>query len=258
MKIQNVILVLAAIAVLTSCKSLQTLASKDVSTSASKEQLANQHKQVKFIENIEVSPGSVVTSKHNTTNTASKKSKVDKGEQTSTANTQTVTYTKPNEAISKSTIESADYLQLKYAVILDATVEKLTNIPLLQNIEKWWGTKYCLGGTTERCIDCSAFTQTIAIDVYGAELPRTSQEQYNASKKIATDDLEEGDLVFFHSGGKRKRVSHVGFYILNNKFVHASTSNGVMISDLNETYWRNRYKGAGRIKKNNHTDISKN
>jgi cell wall-associated NlpC family hydrolase len=54
-------------------------------------------------------------------------------------------------------------------------------------------------------------------------------------------------LVFFHHGGKSKRVSHVGFYLMNNKFVHASTSNGVMISDLNDSYWRVRIKGAGRI-----------
>jgi len=254
MKIKNIIMVLAAIALLTSCKSFQTLASKDVSSST-KQQMTKQNKQVTFIDNIEVTPGSVVTSKHKTINTSSKSAKSDRREQTSAS--QTVTYTKPNETIANSNIENADYLQLKYAVRLDATVEKLSNLSLLQNIEKWWGTKYCLGGSTERCIDCSAFTQAIANDVYGTSLPRTSQEQYDSSDKIYTEDLQEGDLVFFHSGGRRKRVSHVGFYIMNNKFVHASTSNGVMISDLNDTYWKNRYKGAGRIKRNTNS-VSKN
>lgn len=62
-------------------------------------------------------------------------------------------------------------------------------------------------------------------------------------------DLEEGDLVFFSQGGSRGRVSHVGVYLMNNKFVHASTSHGVMISDLNDRYWQPRIRGAGRIKK---------
>jgi cell wall-associated NlpC family hydrolase len=250
MKILNTLYVLAAFAILTSCKSLHTLAAKDVSNT-SKPQNIKQHGKVSFIENIEVSPGSVVTSKHKTINTNTKNKQENK------VSTQTVTYTKPNEVYTKSTIENADYLQLKYAVILDATVERLTNLLFLQVIDKWWGTKYCLGGSTEQCIDCSAFTQTIARDVFNTELPRTSQEQYNYVESIETNELAEGDLVFFHSGGKRRRVSHVGFYVMNNKFVHASTSNGVMISDLDESYWKRRYKGAGRLKKN-FTATSKN
>jgi cell wall-associated NlpC family hydrolase len=255
MKKQNLILSLVAIAILTSCKSIQTLASKDVSSANTKQYATKQNNHVSFIENIEVTPGSVVTSKHKTINT-SKTTKAKYDKQHTETETQTVTYTKANTSLENSSIENADYLQLKYAVRLDATVEKLNNLTLLQNIEKWWGTRYCLGGSTDKCIDCSAFTQAIATDVYGTSLPRTSQEQYNFSEKIATDDLQEGDLVFFHTGGRRKRISHVGFYILNNKFVHASSSNGVMISDLNDSYWKNRYKGAGRIKKNSNS-ISK-
>jgi hypothetical protein len=68
-------------------------------------------------------------------------------------------------------IENADMLQLKYAIVTDATVEKLTNIPLLATIDKWWGTKYCMGGSTTDCIDCSAFTQLILKDVYQVSLP---------------------------------------------------------------------------------------
>eukprot|EP00456_Euglypha_rotunda_P080947 TRINITY_DN78759_c0_g1_i1.p1 TRINITY_DN78759_c0_g1~~TRINITY_DN78759_c0_g1_i1.p1 ORF type:complete len:114 (+),score=7.57 TRINITY_DN78759_c0_g1_i1:198-539(+) len=104
-----------------------------------------------------------------------------------------------------------------------------------------------MGGATEDCIDCSAFTQIILRDVYQLSLPRTSQEQYALAEKVELEDLREGDLVFFNTGGKD--VSHVGIYLLNNKFVHAATSGGVMISDLNEKYWQPKFRGAGRIRK---------
>jgi len=135
-------------------------------------------------------------------------------------------------------------LQLKYAIELDATAERLRNLPLLQQIELWWGTRYCLGGNTQNCIDCSGFTTVILRDVYGVSIPRTSQEQYDRSEKIETEQLQEGDLVFFGSG---TRINHVGVYLTNNKFVHASTSQGVMISDLNDRYWQPRFRGGGRF-----------
>ena len=69
---------------------------------------------------------------------------------------------------------------------------------------------------------------------FGLNLPRTSREQYAASQRVDKEDLREGDLVFFNTSGG---VSHVGVYLINNKFVHASTSSGVMISDLNEDYY---------------------
>lgn len=141
-------------------------------------------------------------------------------------------------------IERADWLQLKYAILLDATVEKLNNVNLLKLIDEWWGTSYCIGGSSKECIDCSAFSHIILQNVYNVNVPRTAQEQYNASQHIGMEDLNEGDLVFFHTGGRD--ISHVGVYLLNNKFVHAATSGGVMVSDLNDTYWRGRYKGAGR------------
>ncbi len=245
MNVQKIIGGLIGLCVFTSCKSLKTLASKDTSSTVTKKNTrSNSNKQVSFIEDIEVTPGTVVTSKHKTINTASKNTAK------KSTTTQTVTSGNADETLTNSNIENASYLQLKYAMLLDATVEKLTNIPLLQNIEKWWGTRYCLGGTTENCIDCSGFTLHVAKDVYNIQLPRTSQEQYNVAEHIDMSELQEGDLVFFHHGGKSKRVSHVGFYLHNNKFVHASTSNGVMISDLNESYWKARIRGAGRIVKN--------
>jgi lipoprotein Spr len=81
--------------------------------------------------------------------------------------------------------------------------------------------------------------------VYGIDVPRTAREQYDFSAHIKDGDLQEGDLVFFKSG---HNISHVGLYLANNKFVNASTSGGVTISDLNDAYWSKRYAGAGRVK----------
>lgn len=238
---------LAAIVFMTSCKSLKSLSSKDTSSAQKQNTVRPDRRDVAFIDNIEVTPGNVVTSKHATINTRNKKATsgtvaAKKQEQQTVAND-------PNVVVPKADIEKADYLQLKYAVKLDASVEKLTNISLLQLIDHWWGTRYSLGGTTENGIDCSAFTQTLMKELYNIALLRTAHEQYANTERINVEDLEEGDLVFFGHGGKKSTISHVGFYILNNKFVHASTSSGVMISDLNDSYWKQRFKGAGRVRK---------
>lgn len=76
-------------------------------------------------------------------------------------------------------------------------------------------------------------------------LPRVSREQYRISRKISTTELQEGDLVFFNTTGRG--VSHVGVYLGNNKFIHASVSKGVMVNDLFENYYLKRFVGAGRI-----------
>ena len=126
----------------------------------------------------------------------------------------------------------------------DMPVEQLNNLPLLQQIDHWWGTRYCMGGDDENCIDCSAFTQTMERNVYGIQIPRTAHEQYNFSTHIDDTELKEGDLVFFRTGNY---ISHVGLYVGNYKFVHASTSGGVTITDLNDAYWSKKYAGAGRV-----------
>ncbi len=83
--------------------------------------------------------------------------------------------------------------------------------------------------------------------VYGVTtLPRTAREQYLASHHIHREELQEGDLVFFHTLGKHRAVTHVGVYLRNNKFIHASVS-GVMISDMNDGYYDKHFIGAGRI-----------
>lgn len=144
-----------------------------------------------------------------------------------------------------SEIEMSHPLQFKYAIILEQPVEKMDNARLVSFMENWYGTPYQFGGDNSKGIDCSAFTCVMMDTVYGIKLPRTAKSQYNSSTKIKRDDLREGDLVFFNTTGG---ISHVGVYLANNKFIHAGASGGVMISDLDDAYFKKRYIGAARVK----------
>jgi hypothetical protein len=146
-------------------------------------------------------------------------------------------------AFTKPSIEEAGKLQFKYALLLNTEVEMLHNLTLLKVIDDWMGTRYRLGGTTKAGVDCSALMQAFFTSLYGLALPRTAKEQYNLCRKISRTELKEGDLVFFNTTGG---VSHVGMYLQNNKFVHASSS-GVAIGDLFEDYWMRRFIGVGRV-----------
>jgi lipoprotein Spr len=142
-------------------------------------------------------------------------------------------------------IENSHPLQFKYAIILGEAVETIDNARLISFMEDWYGTPYQFGGDNKKGIDCSAFTCVLMDTVYGRTLPRTAKSQYNSNTKIKREDLKEGDLVFFNTNGG---ISHVGVYLANNKFIHAAASGGVMISDLNEEYFRRRYIGAARAR----------
>jgi cell wall-associated NlpC family hydrolase len=141
-------------------------------------------------------------------------------------------------------IESFSSLQFKYAQLLDVDVETVTNLTLFTEIEKWIGTRYRYGGATSKGIDCSAYTGTLVHNVFGLVLPRTAHEQYANCIKLSRDEMQQGDLVFFNTRGG---ISHVGLYLGNGYFTHASTSSGVMISNLSETYWSRKFVRGGRI-----------
>ena len=215
---------------------MKSLTSRDNSTGTKPSQKSNA-KKVRFLDNISVAPGQAVTSKHKAIGPSMPDESKRKKERDSYNATVFPVATSGD-------IERADWLQLKYAIVLDATVEQLTNVNLLKTIDEWWGTSYCIGGSSKDCIDCSAFTHIIMQNVYNVNVPRTAQDQYGTSQHIAVEDLNEGDLVFFYTGGRD--ISHCGVYLLNNKFVHAATSGGVMVSDLNDPYWKDKYRGAGR------------
>ena len=138
-------------------------------------------------------------------------------------------------------------LQFKYAILTNSPVEEMTNQRLLVFMDQWYGVPYHYGGTGKDGIDCSAFASLLLSNVYNMnQLPRISADQYQATRRISKKDLREGDLVFFHTLGKGHRVTHVGIYLYNNRFVHASVA-GVQISDLGEGYYLHHYVGAGRV-----------
>lgn len=115
-------------------------------------------------------------------------------------------------------------------------------------INNWLGTRYKFGGDSENGIDCSAFVRRLYRAVYNFELPRTCVYQYKLTERIAKECLEFGDLVFF----KVKNTSkwHVGFFIGDDKFVHASGNGGsVIISNLNDSLYKRIYLSGGRVKK---------
>jgi cell wall-associated NlpC family hydrolase len=142
-------------------------------------------------------------------------------------------------------IESSSAVQHKYAVLMNTEIESLPSKSLLHAVDEWYGVRYRTGGNTKGGVDCSGFTCAVYTSVYGYSLPRVSRDQYRISRKLSIAELQEGDLVFFNTNGRG--VSHVGVYLGNNKFIHASVSRGVMVNDLSEKYYSVRYYGAGRI-----------
>ncbi|HHH2072152.1 TPA: bifunctional murein DD-endopeptidase/murein LD-carboxypeptidase [Yersinia enterocolitica] len=115
---------------------------------------------------------------------------------------------------------------------------------ILEQYAGWKGVRYRLGGSSKRGIDCSAFVQTTFREQFGMDLPRSTSEQQDLGKKIQRTKLRPGDLVLFRAGSTGH---HVGIYLGNDKFVHASTSVGVTISSLNEDYWNKRYRDGRRV-----------
>ncbi|MBS1775883.1 MAG: C40 family peptidase [Bacteroidetes bacterium] len=141
----------------------------------------------------------------------------------------------------------ASELQRRYAALLDVVPYAISNFPLYEFIDRWYGVRYQLGGSNLNGIDCSAFVQRLYEQVFCTNLVRTAMEQFQNCRLLKdTANLKEGDLVFFHTRG-HKRITHVGIYLANGFFVHASTSQGVMISSLREHYWSRYFAGGGKI-----------
>jgi len=109
---------------------------------------------------------------------------------------------------------------------------------LLAQHQRWVGTPYRLGGTNERGIDCSALIQNVYRDTFNMQLPRTTRQQVKQGRPVDRSELQPGDLVFFNPPGVGR---HAGIYIGGGRFMHASSSKGVMISRLDNSYWQRYY-----------------
>jgi len=111
-------------------------------------------------------------------------------------------------------------------------------------VHDWAGTPHRMGGKSRKGIDCSGFIQRIYRDIFKIRLPRTTALQVRTGSTVAKADLQAGDLVFFHPPNK---IRHVGIYLGDGEFAHASTTRGVTISSLDAPYWRSAYWTAKRI-----------
>jgi len=113
--------------------------------------------------------------------------------------------------------------------------------------QHWKGTPYSMGGLNKKGIDCSGFVYVTFRDVFGMEVPRSTEGLAEEGTPVTRQQLHVGDLVFFKTGFSKH---HVGIYIGDQQFIHASTSRGVMKSSLSNPYWTQHYWKSARILSN--------
>jgi cell wall-associated NlpC family hydrolase len=135
----------------------------------------------------------------------------------------------------------------KYSTIVG---KKIDNVSLYRFVDQWIGTPYKYAGDSKKGIDCSHFVCKLMHNEYmfSENFYLTSTQLYQQGAKINLKNAKEGDIVCF-SINQNSKVSHVGVYLQNNKFVHASTSKGVIISSLDEAYYQKRFLDIVRLAK---------
>jgi len=118
------------------------------------------------------------------------------------------------------------------------------NKALLKEYAKWDGVPYKYGGTSLKGVDCSSLMQILYRDAFGLKIPRTTKSQAKIGYQIKKNSSREGDLVFFKTGWNTR---HSGIIIENGRFIHSSTKYGVMVSSLNNPYWKSKYWQTRRV-----------
>jgi lipoprotein Spr len=124
--------------------------------------------------------------------------------------------------------------------------KNISDKTLANFISDWYGVTYKYGGSDKHGIDCSHFAARLYADVYNKKIMGAANSIEPLTTSVKVEELQVGDLVFFKI--QQNKVSHVGVYIGDNKFVHASTQRGVIISDLNEAYYKKYFYKAGKLK----------
>ena len=164
--------------------------------------------------------------------------------------------TAPNDDIS-STTDTQKPVPGGYGLVdekwaaLDVKLGRHDNKKLYKELKSWLGTPYAYA-MQEKGVgtDCSGMVMMVYQEVYGIQLNRNSAKMLEINCRIIDlDELKEGDLVFFCTSSEEGRVSHVGIYLKENKFVHASSSRGVVVDDLRQNYYANHFHSAARVNK---------
>jgi lipoprotein Spr len=137
----------------------------------------------------------------------------------------------------KTTHNNYKSVEEKYAQMLGVQAADISNKKLYGFIDDWYGVPYAYGGKTKRGVDCSGFTSVLLNEVYGKQMSGSSSALYGQCRHIGKEELKEGDLVFFRIDSKD--ISHVGIYLQNNKFIHASTKAGVI--------YKKYFAGGGKV-----------
>lgn len=153
---------------------------------------------------------------------------------------------KTNLSSSKNRSEkSSGKIVNQYADLMDVSPKSIKNKKLYEFIEEWKGTKYQFGGLSKRGVDCSGLVYLAFRDAYGKQIPRNTNQQLEIIKRKYEGQLKEGDLVFFDYDNKK--FSHVGIYLQNGYYFHASTSKGVMVAKLRDPYTYKYFSRGGSI-----------
>lgn len=131
------------------------------------------------------------------------------------------------------------------SVTSTVSIQDSVRILLMQHVINYLGIPYHYGGNSRKGMDCSAFTYRVFSEGFGIELPRSTRAQYHTGVRVKKRALMPGDLLFFRT--RRGRVSHVGIYVGEGLFAHASINHGITISPLESPYYKKRYAGAKRV-----------
>ncbi len=147
-------------------------------------------------------------------------------------------------ASSNTSNEASKSVMTKYSGIIGIP-EKELNKKLVYFVDSWYGAPYKWGGGEKSGVDCSHLVCRVYKDVYNKKIAGTANDLEKMSSNVKESKLKEGDLVFFKI--ESEKISHVGVYIANNKFVHASVKKGVIINSLEDKYYKKYFYSGGRI-----------